>query len=210
MATDTGKDAPAEGAGVRDLRYHHGRLARALIDAAHRILERNGSSALSLRAVALEAGVSPAAPYHHFRCKEELLAAVADDGWRLLGDAVRQAGESTAIGSARRGETALAYVRFARDRAALYRLMCHVARDRGHLPPPVGQDDEGYQRLQSAVRDSAGTGDAADRALSAIARWCLLHGLAEMAGFAEFGALRSALGGDEPFVRALLIAMDGR
>ena len=61
-----------------------GDLSRALVDAARRLLEAEGPSALSLRAVAREAGVSPAAPYHHFKDKGELLEAVAHEGWDLL------------------------------------------------------------------------------------------------------------------------------
>ena len=57
--------------------YHHGDLRRALVEAARRILESEGPTALSLRAVAREAGVSPAAPYHHFKDKSELLEEVA-------------------------------------------------------------------------------------------------------------------------------------
>ena len=53
--------------------YHHGDLRQALMDSADAILEREGPNALSLRAVAREAGVSPAAPYHHFKDKDELL-----------------------------------------------------------------------------------------------------------------------------------------
>src|SRR5471032_1080703 len=71
--------------------YHHGDLRRALIDAASRLLEAEGPSALSLRAVAREAGVSPTAPYHHFKDKGELLQAVAYEGWDLLDQALAKA-----------------------------------------------------------------------------------------------------------------------
>src|ERR1700754_5334646 len=71
--------------------YHHGDLRRALIDAARRLLESEGPSALSLRAVAREAGVSPAAPYHHFKDKAELLEAVAHEGWEMLEHAMADA-----------------------------------------------------------------------------------------------------------------------
>src|SRR5436853_7154633 len=77
--------------------YHHGDLSRALVEAARRILEAEGPTALSLRAVAREAGVSPAAPYHHFKDKTELLEAVAHEGWEALGQAIaaaRQGGAS--------------------------------------------------------------------------------------------------------------------
>src|ERR1700722_15432457 len=76
--------------------YHHGDLSRALVDAARRILEAEGAVALSLRAVAREAGVSPAAPYHHFKDKTELLEAVAHGGWELLSDAIVEARRSAA------------------------------------------------------------------------------------------------------------------
>src|SRR5258708_7386031 len=71
--------------------YHHGDLSRALVDAARRILESEGPQALSLRAVAREAGVSPAAPYHHFKDKCELMDAVAHEGWQILGEAIGKA-----------------------------------------------------------------------------------------------------------------------
>src|ERR1700722_8995056 len=72
--------------------YHHGDLSRALVDAARRILEAEGAAALSLRAVAREAGVSPAAPYHHFKDKTELLEAVAHGGWEEGSEIIAEAG----------------------------------------------------------------------------------------------------------------------
>src|SRR5271154_627701 len=71
--------------------YHHGDLSRALVQAGRRILEGEGPQALSLRAVAREAGVSPAAPYHHFKDKCDLLSAIAKEGWMELGAAVAKA-----------------------------------------------------------------------------------------------------------------------
>ena len=55
-------------------RYHHGDLARALIDAAAAMLAEDGARAVSLRAVARRAGVSQTAPYRHFSDKGALLA----------------------------------------------------------------------------------------------------------------------------------------
>src|ERR1051325_1856783 len=74
--------------------YHHGDLRRALVDAARRLLETEGPAAMSLRAVAREAGVSPAAPYHHFKDKGELLGAVASEGWAMLSAAMFAASEA--------------------------------------------------------------------------------------------------------------------
>src|ERR1700712_964934 len=108
--------------------YHHGDLRRALIDAASRLLEAEGPSALSLRAVAREAGVSPAAPYHHFKDKAELLDAVAQEGWEILGEQMRDAKAST-TGMQQLTSLGVAYVCFARDNPALYRVMYDAARD---------------------------------------------------------------------------------
>src|SRR5829696_8419748 len=81
----------SEAKSVESRPYHHGDLRRALVDTARRLLESEGPSALSLRAVAREAGVSPAAPYHHFKDKGELLDAVAQEGWQLLDQALADA-----------------------------------------------------------------------------------------------------------------------
>src|SRR6267143_2730049 len=75
----------------RPKRYHHGDLPRALLDAALRIVETQGTEALTLRAAARSAGVSQAAPYRHFTNKEAILAAVAEEGFRSLMTAIAHA-----------------------------------------------------------------------------------------------------------------------
>ncbi len=59
--------------------YHHGNLRRALIDAGVKIINEEGEDKLSLRKVAAACEVSHAAPYAHFKDKEELLAAIKSD-----------------------------------------------------------------------------------------------------------------------------------
>ncbi|HEY1926484.1 MAG TPA: helix-turn-helix domain-containing protein, partial [Caulobacteraceae bacterium] len=98
--------------------YHHGDLSRALVAAGRRILETEGPDALSLRAVAREAGVSPAAPYHHFKDKDELLDAVSAEGWRELGDAIARARAEAASAAVAVTEIGVAYIRFARENPA--------------------------------------------------------------------------------------------
>src|SRR5205814_716365 len=68
-----------------------GDAPRALLDAALHIVETQGTGALTLRAAARSAGVSQAAPYRHFTNKEAILAAVAEEGFRSLMTAIRQA-----------------------------------------------------------------------------------------------------------------------
>lgn len=75
----------------RERRYHHGNLVEALIDAAVYIIGSQGVEHLSVRAVAKRAGVSPGAPFQHFKSKEALLTAVAEQAMSLLTKAVMEA-----------------------------------------------------------------------------------------------------------------------
>jgi AcrR family transcriptional regulator len=185
--------------------YHHGDLSRALVDAGRRILEAEGAAALSLRAVAREAGVSPAAPYHHFKDKTELLEAVAHGGWEALNDAIASARKGADTPGDALREIGLAYVNFARANPALYRLMYDTSRDRTAMPKPANEDESGYHQVRCAlVEAGADPADDQELQLATIAAWCAAHGLAEMANFKEFAPLKAAMGGDQAFLRAVL------
>ncbi len=64
--------------------YHHGDLKSVLLDETARILREEGEDALSLRRLAANIGVSRTAPYHHFRDKQSLLCAVADNVQHMI------------------------------------------------------------------------------------------------------------------------------
>src|SRR5277367_1588423 len=133
---ETGSAAmkPTDAASCGARPYHHGDLSRALVAAGRRILEAEGPTALSLRAVAREAGVSPAAPYHHFKDKSELLDAIAAEGWHELGHAIAEARAAATDPRLALSEIGVAYVTFARRNPALYRLMYHAACNREMMP----------------------------------------------------------------------------
>jgi len=183
--------------------YHHGDLSRALVDAARKILETDGPGALSLRAVAREAGVSPAAPYHHFKDKNELLEAVAHEGWVALDEALSRARASTENPRTRMTNLGVAYVCFARDNPALYRVMYDRSRDKDALPDQL-KEDGAYCQVRNTLAEHTGAHVAEiDLELATIAAWCAGHGLAEMIGFAQFAPLKEVLGGEEAFLRAV-------
>jgi AcrR family transcriptional regulator len=183
--------------------YHHGDLSRALVDAARKILESEGPAALSLRAVAREAGVSPAAPYHHFKDKNELLEAVAHEGWEALDQALANARASTDDKRVRMTNLGVAYVCFARDNPALYRVMYDRSRDKDALPDKL-KDDGAYCQVRDTINENGG-GQVSeiDLELATIAAWCAGHGLAEMISFKQFAPLKTQLGGEEAFLRAV-------
>ena len=185
--------------------YHHGDLSRALILAGRRILEKEGPAALSLRAVAREAGVSPAAPYHHFKDKGDLLAAVASEGWHELGEAIVAARSEAP--DPKRGLDAIgfAYVTFARANPNLYRLMYDTACDQEDMPDHAKDETSGWGQVRASLL-SVGMDptDELELKLATIAAWCAAHGVAEMVGFKEFEPLKKALGGEDELVRRIL------
>jgi len=188
--------------------YHHGDLRRALVLAARRLLEREGVAALSLRAVAREAGVSPAAPYHHFKDKSELLDAVADEGWFELDNALAEVAARATDEDDRLTEVLLAYVLFAREQPALYRLMYDVARNRKALPMMAhGGDETAYSRVRASLQVRGERYTDVDVDLAIAAAWCAAHGLAEMAGFRQFDHIKTDLGGERAFLAAVLRRM---
>jgi AcrR family transcriptional regulator len=185
--------------------YHHGDLSRALVLAGRRILEVEGPDALSLRAVAREAGVSPAAPYHHFKDKGELLDAVSAEGWRELGEAIANARAEAPSPAVAVTEIGVAYIRFARENPALYRIMYRMACDHQTMPIHARKAEGGLGQVAEAIL-AAGAHPTSDLDLQLIqiAAWCTAHGVAEMVDFKEFDELKEQLGGEEAFIRAVL------
>src|SRR5664279_3207219 len=100
------------GAG-HDTPYHHGALRDALLQAAERVLERDGLPGLTLRAVAREAGVSHAAPTHHFGDLTGLVSELAAIGFRQFNAAMAAAGASATAPLERAAARARAYVAYA-------------------------------------------------------------------------------------------------
>lgn len=107
--------------------YHHGDLPAALLARAEQTLREKGPGALSLRELAREIGVSPAAPSRHFKSKQALLDALALTGFDRLAEAFAASQEGAGEAFADRMDAAArAYVGFALANAALLDLMFSV------------------------------------------------------------------------------------
>src|SRR5436190_664139 len=143
--------------------YHHGDLPRALVRAATDLLDKHGLALVTLRKVARKAGVSHAAPYRHFPSLDHLLAAVAEQGFRELGDALKDRPPA---------EMGEAYVRFCLGRPALFRLMFS-----GGLPGLGEASRAVYRSLVEALRAQR---DIAQPERAAAAAWALVHGLSTL------------------------------
>jgi len=164
--------------------YHHGDLRRGLIAAALHILGAEGSAALTLRAAARLAGVSQAAPYRHFADKETLLAAVAEEGFRALTEAMRAAaaphggdliGRFRAVGQS--------YVRFAVEHPAQFRVMFgrELAQRESHLDLGAASA-ETFTMLTAAIQQGqqAGLLRPGEPRDLAMASWSMVHGLSAL------------------------------
>ena len=193
--------------------YHHGDLQRALVQAGRRVLERDGLAAMSLRAVAREAGVSAAAPYHHFEDRAALLYAVACEGSLTLADLLRRAGEAHPPGRGRMVAVGVAYVEFGLDNPALYQLMMETTRLRDTLPRENDPEAAVPRIVATAFTDilPAGSQDSLDRRLRGVVGFSVLRGLVEIAGFRFSQPLMANLGGRRAFLEAVLsrLNLDG-
>jgi AcrR family transcriptional regulator len=153
--------------------YHHGDLRAALVRAAMELLEESGEAALSLRAVARRAGVSPAAPYRHYADREALVSAVAAVGYRELAERLAAAHPSPST-TDELASVATAYVQFALERPALFRIMFGERCDRDN-DERVAATAAVSQYLRAIVQR---TFPQANAEALATAIWALVHGLA--------------------------------
>lgn len=188
--------------------YHHGDLRRALLDAAWRLVAEKGLAALTLREVARAAGVSHAAPYHHFPTRTALLDALAEEGFAGLDRAMAEAQAGPAAGGpAEVGQTprpvdgadvmvriGRAYVDFACAHPEQLQVMFRPRHHESEGPPPPALAEIGaqaYGHLADGVRvcQAQGLAPAGDPNELALSAWSLVHGFASLWSQGQLGAL---------------------
>lgn len=177
-------------------RYHHGDLRRALMDAALAAVAEGGVGALSLREAARRAGVSNAAPYHHFEGVHALAAALCDEGFAGLDEAMRVATEGVDDPGARMVALGRAYVGFAVAHPAHYRLMFSGAPKDAALAQTSPDALPAFGRMLAQIRamQAAGLAPEGGAAPLALLAWTSVHGLASLL---IDGPLRAGLMGIE-------------
>jgi AcrR family transcriptional regulator len=156
--------------------YHHGDLRAALLGAAEAELADRGIEAFSLRSVAKRAGVSHAAPAHHFGDANGLLTALAAEGFRqfLQAQSLRER-QAPPDPRAQLIAAGLGYVDFAMTRPALFRLLFGSARTNYADPELSLAAGAAYSHLADQVH-AAGGRTVTDEA----AMWAVAHGLADL------------------------------
>lgn len=160
--------------------YHHGDLRNALIMAAAELIEKNGSPEFSMAEAAKRAGVSAAAPYRHFKDRDDLLEAVADLYFIGLAETAMEAREQSESGTT---DSILslgqAYVNYLTRRPAFYKLMWNQG-EVGHDRQQKVERRPGFDTFVEAVADWCKARSLTETgALDlAIKLWAMAHGLA--------------------------------
>jgi AcrR family transcriptional regulator len=162
--------------------YHHGALREAMLEAAERILERDGIAGLTLRAAAREAGVSHAAPKNHFGDVRGLLSELAAVGFARFGVALVANVREDAPPKARLAAIGRGYVTFARQNPGLFLLMFRSERLDFSRPALRTAGEAAFGVLAGAVgerrREAPETRSTLSQAAQITAAWSLVHGFA--------------------------------
>jgi AcrR family transcriptional regulator len=176
------RSAPRRAVSNEDAPYHHGALRDGLLQAAERVLERDGLGGLTLRAVAREAGVSHAAPTHHFGDLTGLVSELAAIGFRQFNAAMVAAGVAAGNSAIEKAlARAKAYVAYAQAHPGMYGLMFRTERLDMSRPSLCEAANASFAGLAGAIGASRQE-QIHEEALSlaqaaAIARaWSLVHG----------------------------------
>src|SRR5215831_13942533 len=190
-----GRSASRRGA-KEDTPYHHGALRDALLQAAERVLERDGLGGLTLRAVAREAGVSHAAPTHHFGDLTGLVSELAAIGFRQFNAAMAASCAPDTPFPARGMARAKAYVAYAQAHPGMYGLMFRTERLDYSRPSLHEAAEAAFAGLAGAVaarRHETISGDALtlDQGAAIARAWSLVHGFTTLL---LDGRLRDILG----------------
>ncbi|MDI3403527.1 TetR/AcrR family transcriptional regulator [Streptomyces cavernicola] len=152
--------------------YHHGDLRRAVLTAALDVIRDSGPAGLSLRDLARRAGVSHAAPAHHFKDRAGLLTAIAAEGYGLLADALAEAPELR--------ERGVRYVRFCREHPAHFQVMFAPELLRTDDPELLAARTRAGEQLRAGAGDLAVSERGEDAGLAGVAAWSLAHGFATL------------------------------
>ncbi len=162
--------------------YHHGDLRAALLAALGDILREDGVAHISFREVARRAGVSHAAPAHHFKTRTGLLTAYATLGFEALARAMEEEAAGVVDPRHRLAAVGRGYVSFAARHDAQFLLMFRAGDVDPRDPAFVAANARAHAVLRDVVIACAEHGhiDAARARDLAIAAWSLVHGLAAL------------------------------
>ena len=193
--------------------YHHGNLKEALIRAALELIAQKGPAGFTFAEAARWAGVSPAAPYRHYRDRDDLLADVARRGFEQFADALTSAWDDgrpdpmTAF--ERMGK---AYLAFAQAEPAYYSAMFEAGIPLDASPELREAGERAFAVLRSAAEQLIARLPAARRPpalMMALHIWSLSHGIASLFGRGDAGRRALPMSPEELLEAGVLVYLRG-
>jgi AcrR family transcriptional regulator len=205
--------SPSDRGWRRPHSYHHGNLKEVLLEAARKLIEQYGPAGFSLTEAARLAGVSPAAPYRHFRDRDALLAEVAKTGFERFAARLDMAwnnGVPTPLSAFE--NLGKAYLAFARDEPASYTVMFET----GILPGTEGQAMPAAERAFDVLQKAASAlcrqlpeRERPPIKLMSLHIWAISHGIATLFAQGELQARKVPMAPEEILESAMLIYLRG-
>ena len=193
--------------------YHHGNLKEALIAAAMGLIGEKGPNGFTFAEAARMAGVSPAAPYRHYRDKDELLADVATRGFQAFEAALAQAwDQGRPSPEAAFNRLGRAYLAFAHDQPAYYTAMFEAGVPLDASPELRAAADLAFQNLRTAAEALTARLPAERRPpalMMALHIWSMSHGVAALFGRADRGRRPLPMSAGDLLEAGMLIYLDG-
>jgi AcrR family transcriptional regulator len=193
--------------------YHHGNLKEALIRAALELIAQKGPAGFTFAEAARWAGVSPAAPYRHFRDRDELLIDVARRGFDQFESALARAwddGRPDAFAALDR--MGKAYLQFARSEPAYYSAMFEAG-----IPPEASPElrdaaERALAVLRTAVERLIATMPVRNRPpvlMMTLHIWAVSHGIASLFGRGDAARRSLPMSPEDLLEAAVLIYLNG-
>jgi AcrR family transcriptional regulator len=194
--------------------YHHGNLREALIQAAQDLIGAKGPAGFTIAEAARLAGVSPAAPYRHFRDAESLLAEVATRGFDKFRESLAAALAAGPPNDAARTAEAVgrAYLAFARDEPAFYAAMFEARIAREPFPDLQAAGDRAFAVLRALADRLAAAARIQPRPpalMIALHIWSTAHGIASLFGRADPSRRPLPMSAEDLLEASVLIYLQG-
>ncbi len=202
-----------QGSGGKRRGYHHGNLKDALVNAALDLISERGPAGFTFADAARAAGVSAAAPYRHFRDRDELVAEVARRGFEQFADKLRRAWDSGRPDPVNAFDrVGHAYLNFARDEAAAYSAMFESG-----LPPSSTRElqqaaDKAFEVLKQASEALCASLPADERAppmMVALHMWAMSHGIASLFARGDSGRRKLPMQPEQLLEAGFLVYLRG-
>jgi AcrR family transcriptional regulator len=198
----------------RERGYHHGNLREALLQAALDLIGQKGAAGFTFADAARMAGVSPAAPYRHFRDRDELLSSIAQRGFEQFEAALSEAwddGRPDTITAFER--VGRAYLNFAREQPALYSAMFESGIPIDMNPTLMAAGERAFAIIRAAAERLAALAPPGvprpPAMMMALHIWSMSHGVASLFARGDAARRKLPMSPDEQLEAEVLIYLRG-